>query len=112
MPESTKSPEEVLEAVVLSDVESAILSVMPDDGMCYSFGALEAQLEDVSPRFSRSVIEAGVRLLAARGFAEFRRGLFNEDGMTYGSGYRSTDAGRHFFWNETLRQASRRGGEA
>lgn len=88
---------------VLSDVESAILSVMPDDGMCYSFGALEAQLDDVTPQFPRAVIEAGVRLLAARGFAEFRRGLFNEDGQTYGSGYRATDAGRHFFWNDAAK---------
>jgi len=83
---------------VIGDVEAAILEVLPFDGMCFSFRALEAQLQDLEgeSRFNRATIEAGVRLLAARGFAHFRRGLFDEDGGTYGSGYGITDAGQNY----------------
>lgn len=35
-----------------------------------------------------------VRTLASRGYAEFARGLWTEDGTPAGSGYRATDEGR------------------
>lgn len=98
-----KSAAAPAQSPVLGDIELEILEAMPDDGVCFSFEALEAQIDD--PRFSRPMVEAGVRLLAARGFAQFRRGLFNEDGETYGSGYCATEAGRQFYWN-TLRASA------
>ena len=35
-----------------------------------------------------------VRALARKGFAEYQKGLCNEDGRFFGSGYRATEAGR------------------
>lgn len=80
------------EGVELSDVEREILKAMPGDGMCYSFSALEAQL-DGAATIEQPVLKAAVRLLSARGLLRFQRGLFNEDGCVYGFGYGLTDRG-------------------
>ena len=37
-----------------------------------------------------------VRSLAARGYAEFARGLWTEDGALAGSGYHATERGREY----------------
>lgn len=37
-----------------------------------------------------------VRSLAARGYAEFARGLWTEDGTPAGSGYHATEGGRDY----------------
>lgn len=82
------------EVETLGDCERAALRAFASTDMCYSFRALEYQIEDRPQPFSRAVIEASVRLLKARGLVESRRGLFDEDGSTCGSGHCATEAGR------------------
>ncbi len=38
-------------------------------------------------------VRHAVRALARKGLAEYVRGLFNDDGVTAGSGYRATEKG-------------------
>lgn len=45
---------------------------------------------------TKDMARALCRDLRDRGFLRFERGLFNEDGMTAGSGYRITEAGRSY----------------
>jgi hypothetical protein len=44
----------------------------------------------------RKQVRRSVRSLARKGLAEYVRGLFDDEGMTAGSGYRCTDAGISF----------------
>lgn len=43
---------------------------------------------------SRREVRLSCRRLTRKGFAEFARGLWSEDGMPAGSGYAATEAGR------------------
>lgn len=58
------------------------------EAWCLSFRAIEMRTE-IPKRFVRGT----VRRLAQRGLAEYRRGLFDCDGMAAGSGYCLTDKG-------------------
>lgn len=46
------------------------------------------------------LVRRTVRALARKGLAEYRRGLWTDEGTPAGSGYCATDAGRHLYWNE------------
>lgn len=76
----------------MSPTEYKILEALADEGyegFCYwSFDALcrRTQLE-------RRVVRHGCRSLARKGFAEFGKGLWNEEGKPAGSGYAATRAG-------------------
>lgn len=51
-----------------------------------------AERSGIEPHLVRRV----VRSLARKGLAQYERGLFTEDGLTAGSGYRCTQAGHDF----------------
>ncbi len=54
----------------------------------------------VNDWISKDMARAICRSLTDRGFAEYCRGLWDEDGMPAGAGYRITEAGRRYL--ETL----------
>jgi hypothetical protein len=58
------------------------------------FYGFEDELEGAYPN---EVMKAGVRLLAAKGVLEFKRGLRNEEGGVAGAGYGLTDLGRQTY---------------
>ncbi|HWW12392.1 MAG TPA: hypothetical protein VN018_07740 [Brevundimonas sp.] len=64
------------------DILKALVAVGPDSGLCFRHIIAHGALTDPRP-----VVEAAVRLLAARGFVVFRRGMWTDDGEPYGSGY-------------------------
>ncbi|MDY6922775.1 MAG: hypothetical protein SWI22_02300 [Pseudomonadota bacterium] len=64
------------------DILKTLVAVGPDCGLCFRHIIARGGLTD-----PRGVIEAAVRLLAARGFVLFRRGMWTDDGEPYGSGY-------------------------
>ena len=78
-------------------LEHAVLSVLPGKTPHCDFG------DDFYHALNRIAQDAGIdketarfacRLLRDKGLAQYGRGLFTEDGMGAGSGYKLTDAGR------------------
>jgi hypothetical protein len=69
---------------------AALATARIDDGdYCYLSFAVIAERACIP----RSKVRRAVRGLARKGFAEFRRGLWTEDGKPAGSGYRCTPKG-------------------
>lgn len=80
----------------VSERELRILEVLTDhycmEGNCLYFSYI-GKLTSLD----RSQVKRSVRSLARKGFAEYVRGLFDDDGMVAGSGYCATRAGVDFF---------------
>lgn len=84
--------------ITVSERELKVLVALDADysGEFYCWLALYfrtiAERSGIEPHLVRRV----VRSLARKGFAQYERGLFTEDGVTAGSGYRCTQAGHDF----------------
>ena len=78
----------------MSPIEMQVLRALADhyeprgNGMFFNFASLAVESE-----VPRSKIRRTVRSLARKGFAEYGKGLWTEDGRPAGSGYRCTDTG-------------------
>jgi DNA-binding Lrp family transcriptional regulator len=86
------SDETVTTAPRLSEREAKALNVLAgcfgDEGNYLPFASI-AERSGLDPKHVRRT----VRALARKGFAEYGRGLWTEDGAPAGSGYRCTVAG-------------------
>lgn len=76
--------------MTLSETESKILMAMGDIGSDWV-----SPFKYISGKsgIELSAIRPAVRSLAAKGFAYYKRGLFNDSGEVAGSGYGITEAG-------------------
>ena len=63
---------------------------------CMSFKAIAAR-----SGLPLAQVRRTVRALARKGLAQYERGLFNEDGEVYGSGYSCTIIGHQFLEPQT-----------
>jgi hypothetical protein len=86
--------------VQLSELECEILFEIRDAFL--NFAAIIRAVERRRDRCglaldapSRDAVREACRRLRAMGFAEYERGLFTDEGETYGAGYCATVEGRH-----------------
>jgi hypothetical protein len=79
----------------------ALAEIYRDDFGYASFKMIAAE-SGLDPKCVRRT----VRSLARKGFAEYGRGLWTEDGTPAGSGYRCTDAGLNLYWNDPAKTTS------
>lgn len=84
------------EQTPLTDAELRVLECLSDhynaDANCFPFKPLSEQCE-----LTIDVVADAVRSLTRRGYAQFVRGLWDDEGKPAGSGYCCTRAGRDFF---------------
>jgi hypothetical protein len=84
-------------SIGLSERERAALVVLDgaaDD--CDDFCYLHFKTIATRSGLDQKVIRRTVRALARKGFAEYGKGLWTDDGEPAGSGYCCTEAGRDF----------------
>lgn len=79
----------------LSDNEKKVLSFLAENSidceMCIAFDWISSDT-----KLSRVEVRDAARSLRKKGYAEYYRGLMNDDGMVAGSGYCITYAGKAF----------------
>lgn len=67
----------------------ALADLTDPEWTCVPFAPVER-----ATGFDRKTVRRHVRALARKGFAEYHRGLWNEDGGPAGAGYQITKAGQ------------------
>jgi hypothetical protein len=76
----------------MTDIERKVLAFLAadlaDDFGYYRFSSISAET-----RLNRKQVRRACRALKRKGFAEYGRGLWTEDGEPAGSGYRATKSG-------------------
>lgn len=79
----------------LNDAERRVLGFLSEyldsDGSCYSFAGIMAETS-----LDRRSVRLACRSLKRKGFAEFHKGLWSEDGEPAGSGYCATRPGAQY----------------
>jgi DNA-binding MurR/RpiR family transcriptional regulator len=74
----------------LSERERAVLEVLVDAGGEDDFGYLSFRGIAARGNIDLSTVRRSVRALARKGFAQFEKGLWSDDGTPRGSGYCAT----------------------
>lgn len=77
----------------LSQNEAKVLAVLAATGDYFGFDYHSFRSITRYSRLPRRIVRLSCRSLARRGFAEYRRGLWSEDGEPRGSGYAATVLG-------------------
>lgn len=78
--------------VRLNADEARVLKVLAE-GRSIEFGFFGFKFLQRRTRMNRARVRRACRALARKGFAEYGRGLWNDDGEPAGSGYSATKAG-------------------
>lgn len=86
--------------VDLDAQERRVLNYLAEEGDDYSgFYAFGFDPIIRETGYDKKTVRRVCRSLAAKGLAEYQRGLWTEDGEPAGSGYSCTKDGLHWYWN-------------
>jgi hypothetical protein len=84
--------------IKLSQRELCILETLDDAGGPDNYGYLSFRAIASCANLDPKVIRRAVRSLARKGFAQYGKGLWTDDGELAGAGYCCTEAGHNFLF--------------